>query len=85
MTFGMLSGRQAFRLLRWIGNRRPRDPWLCAGGRRDSQAGSTTAESGLAWVEFYPKLDELARERLPVPPIYFITPRGKPAFLHPLT
>jgi restriction system protein len=28
------------------------------------------------WVEFYPKLDELARERLPVTPIYFITPRG---------
>ncbi len=28
------------------------------------------------WVEFYPKLDELARERLPITPIYFITPRG---------
>ncbi len=28
------------------------------------------------WVEFYPKLDEMARERLPVTPIYFITPRG---------
>jgi len=27
------------------------------------------------WVEFYPKLDEMARERLPISPIYFITLR----------
>jgi restriction system protein len=28
------------------------------------------------WKEFYLKLDEQARERLPITPIYFITPRG---------
>jgi len=28
------------------------------------------------WVEFYPKLDDIARARLPITPIYFITPRG---------
>ena len=28
------------------------------------------------WIEFYPKLDDLARERLPLTPIYFLTPRG---------
>ena len=28
------------------------------------------------WKEFYRKLDEQARERLPITPIYFITPRG---------
>lgn len=28
------------------------------------------------WVEFYSKLDEMAQERLPISPIYFITPRG---------
>lgn len=27
------------------------------------------------WVEFYQKLDNLARERLPLAPIYFLTPR----------
>jgi hypothetical protein len=27
------------------------------------------------WIEFYPKLDELARERLPLTPIYFLTPK----------
>ena len=26
------------------------------------------------WVEFYPKLDESARRRLPLTPIYFLTP-----------
>ncbi|MEP7247316.1 MAG: restriction endonuclease [Gammaproteobacteria bacterium] len=28
------------------------------------------------WIEFYPKLDSLARERLPLTPIYFLTPRA---------
>jgi restriction system protein len=28
------------------------------------------------WVEFYPKLDDLARDRLRLTPIYFLTPRG---------
>lgn len=28
------------------------------------------------WIEFYPKLDSIARERLPLTPIYFLTPRG---------
>ena len=28
------------------------------------------------WVEFYHKLDDRAQERLPISPIYFITPRG---------
>jgi restriction system protein len=28
------------------------------------------------WIEFYPKLDELARDRLRLTPIYFLTPRG---------
>jgi restriction system protein len=27
------------------------------------------------WIEFYGKLDSLARERLPLTPIYFLTPR----------
>jgi restriction system protein len=27
------------------------------------------------WVEFYAKLDDLARERLPLTPIYFLTPK----------
>lgn len=27
------------------------------------------------WVEFYPKLDDQARQRLPLKPIYFLTPR----------
>ena len=27
------------------------------------------------WIEFSPKLDEQARERLPLTPIYFLTPR----------
>jgi restriction system protein len=27
------------------------------------------------WVEFYSKLDDLARERLPLTPIYFLTPK----------
>lgn len=27
------------------------------------------------WVEFYPKLDDQARQRLPLTPIYFLTPR----------
>jgi restriction system protein len=27
------------------------------------------------WIEFYPKLDALARERLPLTPIYFLTPK----------
>jgi restriction system protein len=27
------------------------------------------------WVEFYPKLDDQARERFPLTPIYFITPK----------
>jgi restriction system protein len=27
------------------------------------------------WIEFYPKLDDLARERLPLTPIYFLTPK----------
>jgi len=28
------------------------------------------------WTEFYPELDDQARERLPLTPIYFLTPRG---------
>jgi len=28
------------------------------------------------WTEFYPKLDDQARERLPLTPIYFLTPKG---------
>ena len=28
------------------------------------------------WVEFYHKLDDRTQERLPISPIYFITPRG---------
>jgi restriction system protein len=28
------------------------------------------------WIEFYPKLDDLARDRLRLTPIYFLTPRG---------
>ncbi len=28
------------------------------------------------WIEFYPKLDELARDRLRLTPIYFLTPRS---------
>lgn len=28
------------------------------------------------WIEFYPKLDSLARERLPLTPIYFLTPKS---------
>ena len=28
------------------------------------------------WIEFYPKLDDLARDRLPLTPIYFLTPKG---------
>lgn len=28
------------------------------------------------WIEFYPKLDDLARERLPLRPIYFLAPKG---------
>lgn len=27
------------------------------------------------WIEFYSKLDDLARERLPLTPIYFLTPK----------
>jgi len=28
------------------------------------------------WIEFYPKLTDLARERLPLTPIYFLTPKA---------
>jgi restriction system protein len=28
------------------------------------------------WIEFYPKLDDLARDRLRLTPIHFLTPRG---------
>jgi restriction system protein len=28
------------------------------------------------WIEFSPKLDDLARERLPLTPIYFLTPKA---------
>ena len=28
------------------------------------------------WTEFSPKLDDQARERLPLTPIYFLTPKG---------
>jgi restriction system protein len=28
------------------------------------------------WIEFYPKLTDLAREQLPLTPIYFLTPKG---------
>lgn len=28
------------------------------------------------WIEFYPKIENLARERLPLTPIYFLTPRA---------
>lgn len=28
------------------------------------------------WVEFYPKLDDIARERLPLTPIHFVTPKA---------
>ncbi len=28
------------------------------------------------WTEFYPKLDDIARDRLRLTPIYFLTPRG---------
>ncbi len=28
------------------------------------------------WTEFYPKLDDQARERLPLTPIYFLTPKS---------
>lgn len=27
------------------------------------------------WIEFYPKLDDQARERLPLTPIWFLTPK----------
>ena len=27
------------------------------------------------WTEFYPKLTDLARERLPLTPIYFLAPK----------
>ncbi len=28
------------------------------------------------WIEFYPKLDDLARDRLRLTPVYILTPRG---------
>ncbi len=61
--------------------------FVCIGGfTRDAQAAVRSDHRKVMlidldrlfelWVEFYPKLDDLARERLPSTPIYFLTPRS---------
>jgi restriction system protein len=62
--------------------------FVCMGGfTRDAEESARMQESRKVtlidlerlvdlWVEFYPKLDDLARERLPLTPIYFLTPKA---------